>query len=124
MDNYVTLGAHDAAESEAFYDAVMATIGWSCHRTWPGWRGYSRGGTGTGLTVWTCAPFDGAPASAGNGTMVALAVDSRDKVDAVYKKAIELGSRDEGQAGPRGEHFYAGYFRDPDGNKLAVFKAG
>ena len=53
--------------------------------------------------------------------MVALGVDSRAKVDRVYKKALELGGTDEGPAGPRGEGFYAGYFRDLDGNKLAVF---
>ena len=42
-------------------------------------------------------------------------------VDAVYRKAIALGAQDEGPAGPRGDSFYAGYFRDPDGNKLNVF---
>ncbi len=34
---------------------------------------------------------------------------------------IELGAQDEGAPGPRGEGFYAGYFRDPDGNKLNAF---
>ena len=53
--------------------------------------------------------------------MVALAVDSPAKVDALYRKAIELGGTDEGPAGPRGDDFYAGYFRDPDGNKLSFF---
>ncbi len=53
-------------------------------------------------------------------TMVALAVDSKDKVDAVYRKAMELGAQDEGPAGPRSEAFYAGYFRDLDGNKVLL----
>ena len=56
--------------------------------------------------------------------MVALVVDSKEKVDAVYNKAIELGAKDEGPAGPRGDNFYAGYFRDLDGNKLNVFCMG
>jgi predicted lactoylglutathione lyase len=56
--------------------------------------------------------------------MVALVVDSKAKVDTVYKKAIELGAKDEGPAGPRGDTFYAGYFRDLDGNKLNVFCMG
>ena len=51
-------------------------------------------------------------------------VDSREKVHQVYDKAIELGARDEGPAGPRMEGFYAGYFRDLDGNKLNVFCTG
>jgi len=56
--------------------------------------------------------------------MVALGVDSRDKVDRVHRKALELGGTDEGPAGPRGDGFYAGYFRDLDGNKLSVFGMG
>jgi predicted lactoylglutathione lyase len=54
--------------------------------------------------------------------MIALRVDSPAKVDALYKKALALGATDEGAAGPRGDSgFYAGYFRDLDGNKLNVF---
>jgi predicted lactoylglutathione lyase len=57
--------------------------------------------------------------------MVALIVDSRDKVDAMHAKALSLGGKDEGAPGPRGDGgFYAGYFRDPDGNKLNVFCMG
>ena len=66
-------------------------------------------------------PFDGNPATPGNGTMVALAVNSKDMVHKVYDKAMELGATDEGPAGPRNDQFYAGYFRDLDGNKLNVF---
>src|SRR3546814_8721352 len=65
-------------------------------------------------------PFDGQPAAPGNGPMVALAADSRATVDRVYQRALELGATDEGPAGPRGDSFYAGYFRDLDGNKLAI----
>jgi len=66
-------------------------------------------------------PFDGKPATGGNGTMVAIAVESPAQVDAAYQRALALGGRDEGPAGPRGDGFYAGYFRDPDGNKLNFF---
>jgi predicted lactoylglutathione lyase len=67
-------------------------------------------------------PYDGKPANVGNGVMVALQVETPADVDRVYKKAIALGAKDEGPAGPRGDTgFYAGYFRDPDGNKLNVF---
>ena len=69
-------------------------------------------------------PYDGKPATVGNGVMVALMVDSKEKVDRVWRKAIELGAKDEGPAGPRGDGFYAGYFRDLDGNKLNVFCMG
>ena len=56
--------------------------------------------------------------------MVALVMDTKDKVDAIHKKALALGAIDEGAVGPRGDNFYAGYFRDPDGNKLNVFCMG
>ena len=69
-------------------------------------------------------PYDGKPATVGNGTMVALVLDAPAKVDALYRKALELGATDEGPAGPRGGGFYAGYFRDLDGNKLNVFCMG
>ena len=66
-------------------------------------------------------PFDGKPATVGNGVMVALVMDSTDKVDALHAKALELGGTDEGAPGPRGDGFYAAYFRDLDGNKLNAF---
>jgi len=68
------------------------------------------------------------PTSAGftSAASVAATYDAKPgvKVDQVYKKAMELGAKDEGPAGPRGEGFYAGYFRDPDGNKLNAFCMG
>jgi predicted lactoylglutathione lyase len=68
--------------------------------------------------------FDGNAATVGNGVMVALRMDSTEKVDSLYRKAIELGAQDEGAPGPRGDGFYAGYFRDPDGNKLNAYYMG
>jgi predicted lactoylglutathione lyase len=122
MIGYVTLGTNDLARASAFYDALLAVIG--AVRQMESERFIAWGVSPTQPSLGLIKPYDGQPATSGNGTMVALVVDSRDKVDAVYAKAIELGARDEGPAGPRGEGFYAGYFRDPDGNKLAVFKAG
>ena len=57
-------------------------------------------------------------------SVVAITVDSKAKVDALHAKALELGAQDEGAPGPRGDSFYAGYFRDPDGNKLNAFFMG
>lgn len=69
-------------------------------------------------------PNDGNAATVGNGVMVAMVVDSKDKVDSLYNKALELGATDEGAPGLRGEGFYAAYFRDLDGNKLNFFTMG
>ena len=70
-------------------------------------------------------PYDGKPATVGNGVMVALAARDKAHVDEIYNAAIEMGAKDEGAPGPRGDDgFYAGYFRDPDGNKLNAFVMG
>jgi predicted lactoylglutathione lyase len=68
--------------------------------------------------------FDGKAATVGNGVMVALAAKSKARVDAIHTKALALGGRDKGAPGPRGDGFYAGYFRDLDGNKLNTFFIG
>jgi len=122
MIGYVTLGTNDLPRATAFYDALLGALG--AKRVYEFERGvsWSVGHDKPGLGV--LKPFDGKPATRGNGTMVALAVDSKDKVDMLYRKALELGATDEGPAGPRGEGFYAAYFRDLDGNKLNVFCMG
>ena len=122
MIGYVTLGTNDLPRAAAFYDALLAEIG--AKRIMELGRGHVWGVAMDKPALGILTPFDGQPATVGNGVMVALAVNSRDKVDSVYRKAMELGAKDEGPAGPRGEGFYAGYFRDPDGNKLNVFCMG
>lgn len=123
MQFYVTLGARDAAAAHAFYDEVLATIGWSAHTTFDSWRGYSAKGQKDGITVWVCQPFNDEPASSGNGTMVGFPAASSSEVDAFYACAMALGATDEGAAGPRpdyGANWYSAYMRDPTGNKIAV----
>ena len=120
MIGYVTLGTRDIARAAAFYDALLGELGakrWMETDQLIAWA-VSPNVPSLGIAK----PYDGKEATVGNGTMIALVVDSNDKVDRIYKKAIELGGRDEGPAGPRGDGgFYAGYFRDLDGNKLNVF---
>lgn len=122
MIGYVTLGSNDLARSGAFYDALLGEIG--AKRLWEYDGGIGWGTAPHRPALGLLRPYDGQPASVGNGTMVALAMKDRAEVDRVYARAIALGAKDEGPAGPRGETFYAGYFRDPDGNKLCVFKSG
>lgn len=120
MIGYVTLGTNDLARAVAFYDELLGVIGaerfMEVEDVFVAWA-VAPDKPGLSLTK----PFDGKPATVGNGTMVALMVDSTELVHKVYDKAIELGAKDEGPAGPRGDAFYAGYFRDLDGNKLNVF---
>lgn len=127
MGLYATVGAVDADASNAFYDAALAEIGWSSHAEFPGWRGYSEGGTGDGFVLWVCQPFDGEAATPGNGTMIGFMARSPAEVDAFYKTAIDHGGTDEGAPNPRphyGPNWYAAYLRDPSGNKIAVVHNG
>ncbi len=120
MIGYVTLGTNDLARAVAFYDALLATIG--ATRQWESERSTGWGSSASAPSLAVIKPFDGQPATVGNGTMIALAMPSREAVDAFYAKAIELGATDEGKPGPRGTgSYYGSYFRDPDGNKIAAY---
>jgi catechol 2,3-dioxygenase-like lactoylglutathione lyase family enzyme len=122
MIGYVTLGTNDLPRAAAFYDALLGEIG--AKRLFDVERGIGWGVAMDKPSLGIMKPFDGKPATVGNGVMAAIVVDSREKVERVHKKALELGARDEGAVGPRGDGFYCGYFRDLDGNKLNVFCMG
>lgn len=122
MIGYVTLGTRDLARAAAFYDRLLAEIGAARFMETPRTIAWSAGPDKPGFAV--SLPYDGAPATVGNGVMVALAMPSREKVDAFHAKALELGGSDEGEPGERFPGFYAGYFRDLDGNKLNAFCMG
>ncbi|HYC56256.1 MAG TPA: VOC family protein [Candidatus Binatia bacterium] len=122
MVGYVTLGTNDIERAAAFYDALLGSIG--AKRVMDMGTFILWGTDPAKAMLAVTKPFDGNAATVGNGVMVALAVDSQEKVQAVYAKARELGGADEGAPGPRGDSFYAGYFRDLDGNKLNAFFVG
>jgi hypothetical protein len=122
MIGYVTLGSNDLPRAAAFYDELLAEIG--AKRLWEFDRGIAWGSAQDKPSLAVMTPFDGKPASVGNGVMVALVTNTREKVERLHRKALELGGKDEGAVGPRGDGFYMGYFRDLDGNKLSVFCFG
>jgi catechol 2,3-dioxygenase-like lactoylglutathione lyase family enzyme len=122
MIGYVCIGTNDLPRAAAFYDALLGELG--AKRLMEDERFIAWAVRPTQPALFLIKPYDGKAAVAGNGAMVALVVDSHAKVDALYQKALALGASDAGPAGPRGEGFYAGYFRDPDGNKLNVFCMG
>lgn len=122
MIGYVTLGTNDLERAAKFYDAIAAELGTKRMMDFPTFIAWgSEGGpAGIGLTK----PFNGEAATVGNGVMVALEATSTAQVRRLYEIALAHGGTDEGPPGPRGEGFYAGYFRDPDGNKLNAFVMG
>jgi catechol 2,3-dioxygenase-like lactoylglutathione lyase family enzyme len=119
MIGYVTLGTNDLQRGARFYDAIAAELGVGRMMEGEGFIGWGEpgGGAGIGLT----RPFDGEPATVGNGVMVALEAKDEAQVVRLHAIALANGGRCEGPPGPRGDSFYAAYFRDPDGNKLNAF---
>ena len=133
MFAYICLGTHDLARSAAFYDATLGVLGiprcmaedanWE---NWMGWGTYEDGGA-VELALWVCKPFDGKPATPGNGAMVALSARTWLEVQVFHATALAHGGTSEGEPGLRLHYapdFYAAYVRDPDGNKIAVVCRG
>jgi len=136
MFAYICLGSNDLQRSAAFYDATLGVLGYrrcdtsaeseSSWSNWLGWGLYEREGA-VQDALWVCRPFDGAPASSGNGSMVALCAKSWVQVEDFHAAALAHGGASEGAPGLRRRYnsdFYASYVRDPDGNKLAVVCRG
>ncbi|MCU0305320.1 MAG: VOC family protein [Thermoanaerobaculales bacterium] len=120
MIGYVTLGTNDLGRAAAFYDELLGLIGATRFMENDRFIAWAVAPDKPALSVTT--PFDGNAATVGNGVMVAIAVTRPEQVQALHAKALELGGADEGAPGPRGSSgFYAGYFRDLDGNKLNAF---
>lgn len=119
MIGYITVGSNDLAKAAHFFDPLLATLGGSRAYTLEHQIAWGFGANRPMLVV--TRPFDGEPATPGNGTMVALMAATRARVDAAHALALTLGGVDEGAPGPRGARFYGGYFRDPDGNKFNLF---
>lgn len=134
MFTYVCLGTNDLERSIRFYDATLGALGIGrcitgdveMDRTFAGWGTYENDGA-VELALWVCTPFDNRAATAGNGTMVALAAKSWAQVDQFHLAALASGGSSEGPPGLRPHYnpdFYAAYIRDPDGNKLAAVCRG
>ena len=125
MIGYVTLGTDDLDRARAYFDALFGTIGAKRLLQLDSPGGFTMYGTAMNRpAVVITRPYDEQPANPGNGNMVAIVMDSKDKVDAFHAKALELGGSDEGPPGFRGDPkfgYYFAYFRDPDGHKFAVF---
>ena len=123
MIRYASLGTNDLARATAFYDAVLAhldlvpevlpTVTFYAHRD----------ADDEDIVLAITKPYDNAPATPGNGTMIALRASSKAQVEALHATAIAHGGTSEGAPGFRpqyGPRMYVGYFRDLDGNKLSI----
>ena len=122
MIGYVTLGTNDLPRAAAFYDAIAAEMGVGRMMEAANYVAWGVPGGAAGVAV--MKPFDGNPATVGNGVMVALEAKDAAQVDRLHALALANGGTCEGPPGVRGGGFYAAYFRDLDGNKLNAFTMG
>ncbi len=122
---YLTLGTNDPARAIRFYDAALAPLGIGRRVTEDDEAGYGLPGDGR-CRFWITRPFDGKPASVGNGSMPAFVAPDPAAVRAFHAAGLAAGGKDEGAPGlrPYGPAFYAAYLRDPDGNKLSAVHEG
>jgi catechol 2,3-dioxygenase-like lactoylglutathione lyase family enzyme len=120
--SYCTVGSNRLQEARAFYDALLGSVGLTNVFEHPsGGRVY---GNADGFCFGVLGPFDGKPATVGNGAMFAFRCDTREEVDAFHAKALALGGSDDGAPGERAPTYYFSYFRDLDGNKLCAYSLG
>jgi hypothetical protein len=130
MLSYLFIGANDVEASALFYDHILSPLGYEKDRS-EGHYCFSLPETadksnGPG-SIHIARPFDGLPATTGNGMMLALRAVSRAKVNEVHEAGVANGGKDEGKPGIREAYtddFYVAYLRDPVGNKIAVFFKG
>ena len=119
MIGYTTIGTNDLEKSCAYYDALFATVGAGRAMEMETFVAWGKSPEQPMFSV--IKPFDGNPATTGNGVMIALTMESTEQVGEFHAKALELGGTTEGEPGARGDNFYAAYFRDLDGNKVCAF---
>ena len=119
---YTTLGTDDIARATAFWGPIMASLGHaSLGDLGEGWAGWGKDYDG-GFGFYLCPPFDGQPASAGNGLTLAFPARDAAHVRALHALALAHGGTDEGAPGTRDYYspdFYVAYARSPDGHKVA-----
>jgi catechol 2,3-dioxygenase-like lactoylglutathione lyase family enzyme len=117
---HVTVGTNDLTKARAFYDAVLAPLGYK--------RLNDLGDNGSiwgesAAEFFVLKPANGQPATFANGGTISFVAPSRAAVAAFHKAALAAGGKDEGAVGPRSwhPHAYAAYVRDLDGNKVATY---
>jgi predicted lactoylglutathione lyase len=118
----VCFGTRDLEKAGKFYDAIAEAIGAVRNNQTDTAIYYGKPGVGIGFAV--TLPYDGNPATNGNGTMATLGAESREQVDRVHAAALANGGTDEGGPGVRPNGFYVAYWRDPDGNKMNAVALG
>lgn len=122
MIMHICYGTRDLDKAARFYDAIAAELG--CERTGKTDTAIYYASSGTGIGFAVTMPYNGEPATNGNGTMATIGAKDRGQVDRLHAAALANGGSDEGAPGVRPNGHYVAYWRDPDGNKMNAVALG
>lgn len=122
MIAYTTIGTADIEKAKAYYLALLEDLEVSVLMDVG--RLAALGSASGGAMLAVCTPYNEGAPNPGNGNMVAIAPGSKEMVDKLYARALELGGSDDGEPGQRMDGFYGAYFRDPDNNKICFCHFG
>jgi predicted lactoylglutathione lyase len=123
MIGYVTIGVNDMEKAKAFYTELLSELGATVLMDMGRIAFIGAGMDQPMLSL--CVPYNEDDPHPGNGNMIAINPGSKEMVDKLHAKALELGATSDGEPGQRIEDmFYGAYFKDPDGNKIAFFQFG
>ena len=116
MIDHVSVSVRDLKRAAAFYEAVLATLGYTKRDDRPATVGFGK----TYSEFWINLRA-GITRETNPGNHIALRAKSKDAVDAFHAIALAHGGVSDGAPGLRGnasEGYYAAFIRDPDGNKI------
>jgi lactoylglutathione lyase len=124
MYSHVFMAVANFDRAFGFYRALFSVLGiderfFDAERPWAGW--HSPGGVRPLFVIGM--PHDHQQHHPGNGQVVVFKASSRTLVKRAYETALAAGGRCEGPPGLRPQYhadYYGAYFRDTEGNKLAV----
>jgi catechol 2,3-dioxygenase-like lactoylglutathione lyase family enzyme len=117
MIDHVSIGVRDLDQATRFYQAVLGAVGYTTLEARPATVGFGK----TYPEFWINLRATMAPVASDCGSHVGLRVRTVELVDAFHAAALAAGGTCDGAPGLRpqhGEGYYAGFIRDPDGNRL------
>ena len=122
MFAFITIGTNNLKKSSLFYSKILKPLKIKKVLSHNRYFGYAKKESPQKIELYLIKPHNKKKATVGNGMMITFSANSKKVVEDFYKIGIALGAKDEGSPGPRHGRDYYAYIRDPDGNKICVFK--
>jgi catechol 2,3-dioxygenase-like lactoylglutathione lyase family enzyme len=118
MIDHISIAVRDLNKSEAFYAAVLKTLGFAKMREWPD------AAIGFGKKhpeFWINKRARMPRIAADSGVHICLRAPDTASVDAFHAAALQAGGTSDGEPGLRPHYnlrYYAAFVRDLDGNRI------